>query len=74
MCLCVYPAVCLPALVLVALAHVISQRHKTTHALALRADYEHAALIVSQRPAPARVRRPAHPANLHTVPLRTQGV
>lgn len=72
-----YPATVLAAVVLGGLAHTLLQRHKHAAALARRADYEHA-LIVSQRQAQrpavhASARRPVHPANLPTVPLRTQG-
>lgn len=72
-----YPAAVLAAVVLAALGYVLLQRHRHATALALRADYEHAQ-IVSQRPAQrpgvhAPARRPVRPANLPTVPIRTQG-
>jgi hypothetical protein len=72
-----YPAVVLASVGLGVLAYVLGQRRARRIALARRADYEHA-LIVGQPPAqrvamPAPARRPIRPANLPTVPLRTQG-
>lgn len=72
-----YPAVVLSTVGLGVLAYALRQRHTRRMALARRADYEHA-LIISQPPAqrvamPAPARRPVRPANLPTVPLRTQG-
>lgn len=72
-----YPATVLTAVVLGALAYTLHERHKHATALALRADYEHAALTAArpaQRPAmPVPARRPVRPANLPTVPIRTRG-
>lgn len=71
-----YPAIVLASVGLGVLAYVLGQRRTRRIALARRADYEHA-LIVSQSPAqrpalPAPARRPVRPANLPTVPIRTQ--